>query len=182
MTTKLKTFNPLSYHLFEFPFYLAANRTRSELTECKCKSTRKWKGKVVDETPLSDGYSQCRDMTDESASACSRYFDCFTNSVLEFNYFYSNLRTSGSIPSHLIPYLYVCDGIFDCANHSDETNCNYYWNINIMSLFCDSLFHSYFLLNTITFIVISQIWDRKFSLSPNSIFVCFWWYFWLCKP
>ena len=97
----------------------------------KCKLTRKWKGKGVDETPLSDGYSQCRDMTDESASACSRYFDCFTNSVLEFNYFYSNLRTSGSIPSHLIPYLYVCDGIFDCANHSDETNCNYYWNINI---------------------------------------------------
>ena len=144
----------------------------------KCKSTRKWKGKDVDETPLSDGYSQCRDMTDESASACSRYFDCFTNSVLEFNYFYSNLRTSGSIPSHLIPYLYVCDGIFDCANHSDETNCNYYWNINIMSLFCDSLFHSYFLLNTITFISYRyETWRFSCHLIPylyvfDGIFDC----------
>ena len=31
---------------------LVANRTSSELTKLKCKLTRKWKGKVVDETPL----------------------------------------------------------------------------------------------------------------------------------
>ena len=76
--------------------------------------------------------------------------------LIEYNYFCDNLMQiadSISLSSQLIPYLYVCDGIFDCANHSDETNCNYYWNISIMSLFCDSLFHSYFLLNTIIFIV-----------------------------
>ena len=95
------------------------------------KSSHSWhcylSQECIPRSRLCNGYTECRDMTDESA-ACSRYFDCYTNTVLEFNYFYSNLMSSSRIPQNLVPYLYVCDGIYDCINHSDEMNCNYFWN------------------------------------------------------
>ena len=49
MTTELITFNHLT---FIWNAILAANRARSELTRLKCKLTRKWKTKDVDETPV----------------------------------------------------------------------------------------------------------------------------------
>ena len=86
-----------------------------------CRDSNSWhcynSRQCIHRSNLCDGRFQCADYSDESA--CSRYFNCFSNVAFEMYYYQPML--------HCIPYVLVCDGVTDCINQSDERNCNLYF-------------------------------------------------------